>query len=237
MIYTYVWYSVLYEYIKATDSEELIQMDHIISKQDRRKAIKDKKDNPFGRSEETYTEENFEYSTDLAEVQIEAGNVEEFKKRVAELLVAFINMDTNNKKSFDLAYSDIEKRIIRSKMNEKKMITDFLKNMDDDQRRVEDMQKMLKLGRWNVGLRKGHVQYDQQRYVEERKELFQQLTMNPSEMNDDVIIQQDVGAIENQEAQDIDDFYENEANDLRDYHGVDADGAYYEEDYDDFGED
>ena len=159
------------------------------------------------------------------------------KKRVAELLVAFINMDTNNKKSFDLAYSDIEKRIIRSKMNEKKMITDFLKNMDDDQRRVEDMQKMLKLGRWNVGLRKGHVQYDQQRYVEERKELFQQLTMNPSEMNDDVIIQQDVGAIENQEAQDIDDFYENEANDLRGYHGVDDDGAYYEEDYDDFGED
>ena len=237
MIYTYVWYSVLYEYIKATDNEELIQMDQIISKQDRRKAIKDKRDSPFGRSEEIYSEESFEYSTDLEEVQIEAGNVEELKKRVAELLVAFINMDTNNKKSFDLAYSDIEKRIIRSKMNEKKMITDFLKNMDDDQRRVEDMQKMLKLGRWNVGLRKGHVQYDQQRYVEERKELFQQLTMNPSEMNDDVIIQQDVGAIENQEAQDIDDFYENEANDLRDYHGVDADGAYYEEDYDDFGED
>ena len=49
-------------------------MDLILSKQERRKAIKDKKDNPFGRSEETYTEENFEYSTDLAEVQIEAGN-------------------------------------------------------------------------------------------------------------------------------------------------------------------
>ena len=83
-----------------------------------------------------------------------------------------------------------------------------------------------------------HVQYDQQRYNEERKELFQQLAMNPSELNkEDAIIQRDVQEIEQDEANDIDEMYDDEANNLRDYYGEDADGAYYEEDRDTFGED
>ena len=110
--------------------------------------------------------------------------------------------------------------------------------MDDDERRVEDNMKMLKLGRWNVGLRKGHVQYDKQRYNEERNELIQQLIMNPSDVNkEDTIIQRDAAELENEEQMEIDDVYDAEANDLRDYYGTDADGAYYEEDHDDFGED
>ena len=35
---------------------------------------------------------------------------------------------------------------------------------------------MLKLGRWNVGLRKGLVDYDKERYTEERNNLIEQLT-------------------------------------------------------------
>ena len=103
----------------------------------------------------------------------------------------FINIDMSNKKTIDLSYSNIETRVRRSKLNEKKLITDFLKNMDDDERRVEDTKKILKLGRWNVGLRKGLVNYDKERYVEERNQLFEQLTNKADIENEGIVIQMD----------------------------------------------
>ena len=142
-------------------------------------------------------------------------------------------MEMNNKKTVDLKYGDIQKRITRSRLNEKKMITDFLKNMDDDERRVEDTKKILKLGRWNVGLKKGLVNYDKARYVEERNQLFDQMA-NPENIDiEDSVIQVSVQDLEQQDNQEIDDFYEEEANDIRNFMGDDADGAYYEEDMDD----
>ena len=123
-------------------------------------------------------------------------------------------------------------------MKEKKIITDFLRDMDYDERRVEDTKKILKLGRWNIGLRKGLVDYDKGRYVEERNELFNQLS-NRSEIEDDadIPIQMDVQDLEAHEDAEIDQFYDEEANDIRGFRGTDADGAYYEEDNeDDLGE-
>ena len=117
------------------------------------------------------------------------------------------------------------------------MITDFLRDMEPDERRVEDTKKALKLGRWNVGLRKGFVDYDKSRYVEERNELFNQLS-NRAELEDenDIPIQMDVDELEARDNAETDEFYDQEANDIRGYRGDDADGGYYEEDMeDDFG--
>jgi hypothetical protein len=140
-------------------------------------------------------------------------------------------MDEKSKKAADLSYSDIEKRVTRSKLQEKKIITDFLRDMDQDERRVEDTKKILKLGRWNIGLRKGLVKYDKGRYEEERRELFNQLAnQNDDAEEDDVVIQRDVQEIEADEAEDVDDFYNQEANNINGFAGDDADGAYYEED-------
>jgi hypothetical protein len=145
----------------------------------------------------------------------------------------YINLDTNNKKTIDLSYADIESKVMRSKLNEKKLITDYLKNMDDDERRVEDMKKMLKLGRWNVGLRKGLVNYDKDRYVEERNQLFEQLTNRADIENEGIVIQMDAQQL--QEAEDINanDEGDQEAYDFTGYMGNDEDGAYYEDDRDD----
>ena len=118
------------------------------------------------------------------------------------------------------------------------MITDFLKNMDDDERRVEDTKKILKLGRWNVGLKKGLVNYDKETYVNERNVLFEQLANQGDIDSDNVVIQKTVDQLEHEEQENIDEFYEDEANNIQDYYGTDADGAYYEEDReDDFNED
>jgi hypothetical protein len=234
MIYCYVYYSTLYEYIKATHSDELLHIDFVTNKTLRRESIQDERSNAItGTSVEELNEVQEQYANDLEEVQIVAGEREQLKVRIAELLLTLINMEMNNKKTVDLKYSDIEKRITRSKLNEKKMITDFLKNMDDDERRVEDTKKILKLGRWNVGLKKGLVDYDKERYVEERNQLFDQMANQGNMDMEDSVIQVSVQDLEQQENQEIDDFYDEEANDIRNYMGDDADGAYYEEDMDD----
>ena len=238
MIYSYVWYSVIYEYIKATDNEELIQLNSIERNKIHRDKIKEDREQVIGQSVGTFSDDLTEYDDEMVEIQIQLGNKEALNKTVGELLLIFINMDISNKKSFDLSYRDLEKKLTRSKINEKKMITDFLKNMDDDQRRVEDMQKMLKLGRWNVGLKKGLVDYSKERYKEEKTQLFDQLANRADIDTNDIAIQRDASEIEAEEAQDVDDYYEEEANDLRGYNGADGDGQYYEEDGDDdFNED
>ena len=132
-----------------------------------------------------------------------------------------------------MSYSDIETKVTRSKLNEKRLITDFLKNMDDDERRVEDMKKMLKLGRWNVGLRKGLVNYDKERYTEERNQLFDQLTNNADFENEGIVIQMDAQELQQEEDREADEEGDNEANNFANYLGDDEDGAYYEEDRDD----
>ena len=238
MIYSYTWYSVLYEYITATDNDDLIQLDIVNRKQSRRENIKDNKDRlRLNNSVETNTEMLDEYVNDLSEMLIIAGDKKQLKTRVSELILTFIEINMDNKKSFDLGYADIEKRVNRSRMKEKKMITDFLRDMEPDERRVEDTKKALKLGRWNVGLRKGLVDYDKSRYVEERNELFNQLS-NRAELEDenDIPIQMDVDELEARDNAETDEFYDQEANDIRGYRGDDADGGYYEEDMeDDFG--
>ena len=114
----------------------------------------------------------------------------------------------------------------------KKIITDFLRDMDYDERRVEDTKKILKLGRWNIGLRKGLVDYDKGRYVEERNELFKQLS-NRSEIEEDsdIPIQREVSDLEAQEAQEAEDIGDDEANNISGYRGIDEEGEEGEEDY------
>lgn len=235
MIYSYIWYSSLYEYIKASDDDELIQLDMINNRQIRRNLISEQRENQaFGNSmEDELKEEEEDYGNDLEELQIISGNKQQLKTRVAELLYAFINIDMSNKKTFDMSYSDIETKVTRSKLNEKRLITDFLKNMDDDERRVEDMKKMLKLGRWNVGLRKGLVNYDKERYTEERNQLFDQLTNNADFENEGIVIQMDAQELQQEEDREADEEGDNEANNFANYLGDDEDGAYYEEDRDD----
>ena len=218
MLYSYVWYSVVYEYIKATDNEELVELNTIELNKRRRQSIQQEKERVIGQSDEKIEEENLaEYDENMVEIQILSGEKSALNKNVGELLLIFINMDIANKKKFDLSYRDIDKKITRSKLNEKKMITDFLKNMDDDERRVEDMHKSLKLGRWNVGLQKGLVDYSKERYNEERKQLFDQLASKVNIDMDDVVIQKDVEQLEAEEEEMAEEDSNMEANNLRDY--------------------
>jgi hypothetical protein len=234
MIYCYVYYSVLYEYIRATDNDELRQMDVLERRELRRDAIRENTDEfILGVSTEDYqTREEAEYGNERIEVDIVAGNEEEMKQRIAELLLSFLEIDILNKKSVDITYEENDRKVVRTRLKEKKLITDFLRDLDPEQRRVEDMNKMMKIGRWNVGMRAGLVKYDKGRYNEERRQLFEQLNgrLDLEEISD-VPVRKTAEQLNQDEVDAVDEFYDNEATDIHDFRGDDADGGYYEEDF------
>jgi xylose isomerase len=100
----------------------------------------------------------------------------ELNSHVAELLIAFLDIDTKTKESVDFSYVNLDAKLRRSRIEEKKLITDYLKNMDNEERRVEDTKKALKLGRWNVGMQKGLVNYDDATYERERNEMIARMS-------------------------------------------------------------
>jgi len=235
MLMTYVWYTALCEFIEATDNEELLYTDVLNRKQERRDAIREDADPLlYGESEALTTEDNEDQAEDLdeLEVQIKMGNSKELKTRVAELLLTFLEIENRSKSEIDASYQSLDKQLRRSRQKEKKMITDFLKNLDPDERRVEDNKKALKLGRWNVGMQKGLVKYDKATYERERAEMINQLNGEIMEAEDN---QAAKGAddLERDAEVDADEFYEKEANDIGELDEEYGDGNYYAEDRED----
>lgn len=230
MLYCYVWYSVLYEYILATDDTDLLQTDIRAQKQTRRDAIRELAD-PMAVASSVYDEDE---DDPLLEVQIIAGTTKDLKARVAELLLAFLKIDETNKTAIDYSYRDIEKRVTKSKQAEKKMITDLLKNMDSEERQVENLKKQMKLDRWAVGMQKGLIKYDKATYDREQKEL----------LLEQMGLEEGTGVEELERPREVEDLVEdevNEAEDAGDQEAMDIaglgedymDGVHYEEDYED----
>jgi hypothetical protein len=250
MLHSYAWYSVLYEYILKTDDEDLLQLDIQEKKLTRRQANREKADVlsagasvevfPSTESENEDDIETFvQEADDRVELQIVVGNQRELKMRVAELLLSFLEIESHNKVEIDMSYKDIDARINRSKQQEKKMITDFLRNMDPEERRVEDALKMMKLGRWNVGMQKGLVHYDKDTYDRERNELFLQLNdpLAATDNIDAMISGRGVEDLEADEEADADAAADQEAYNIRGLGEEYGDGRYYEEDVDEEQED
>ena len=231
MLYTYTWYSVFYEYIMATEDIELLQTDLRERKEERRKAILENAD-PLA----VQVSENIDMdigtgsNESLMEVQIVIGNKKELKDRVAELLLAFLQIDDINKKAIDYSYASINDRVTKSKQDEKKMITDFLRKLDSEERQVENLKKMMKLGRWSVGLQKGIVSYDKDTYDREQRELLLQEMGSGANMDEDDQIQQGIDDLVEDEVNLADEEGDLEAYDISGLGEDHSDGNYYGED-------
>uniref|UniRef100_A0A6C0HHB1 Uncharacterized protein n=1 Tax=viral metagenome TaxID=1070528 RepID=A0A6C0HHB1_9ZZZZ len=236
-LHVYCWYSVLYEYMNLASDGDLLNIDIEETKRDRRKQNADLSDpsNSLSSIFSSSSEEVEEAQAELYQVEIRAGEKEDLQKRVCEMMVAFLRIDEHNKKTLDKSYSEIAKRVRRSKDEEKKEITDYLKNMQKDERKVEDLLKQLHQGRWNVGIQKGVFIYDKSAYdnahtaavLRFEQDLVLDETLEP--------VQEDVGVeqLDQEQNAENDEFYDNEANDIAQYGDDYLDGNYYGEDGDD----
>lgn len=173
-LYQYVYYSVFYEYIRAANDNTLLYTDINEKRQIQRNKNVEMADESLVEAVETEETESFlpaEY-LEAAEVEIEVGNQADLKTRVSKLLATFIRIQIKEKEMTDFSYEDIFAKVRKSRDQEKKLITDFFKRMETDERRMENMKKTLKLGRWNVGMQKGLFDYDADTYARERNDIL-----------------------------------------------------------------
>lgn len=211
LLLNYFWISVLYEYVQMSDDPEFLIHNARIVNNDAESNRAKRFDiaGSIGATYRTLNDDEVELMSDINEVQISVGRADELKARVASLITTYVNIDREIKKHTDLTYDAFMEKTSRSKMAEKHTITDFFKNMDTEERRAENLMKQMKMGRWNVGLQKGIVDYDKAMYDKERSdmnELFIEegvVSDTVGDMDENYFAEAGVGM---QDVGDIDDF-------------------------------
>ena len=224
MLYSYVWYSVFYEYIQRSDDNELIKADYQNILHNSREEYRNRTD-VTEQISATHVIQNIaeeEYADKIDNIQIDIGNKEEFKKRVASLLHTFFEINIKNKKEAEKSYTSISNKIKSYRTKEKAQITTTFHDMDIETRRVSNLEKQYKIGRWNVELQ-GLVKYNKNTYDRERTELIS----GDQEGN---IISRDVGDMEQDKENEMDEEEEIEGNDISMFSSDYLDGEYDDQD-------
>lgn len=257
MIFAFCFYSVINVYIELTGDLDMLRADLEEFKFERReKNTENKNSSTFVRAEVTVSDIDLvDTEDDLQEYKIHVGNTEELKTRVCALLLGYLDIEDKNKKAINFSYDKIMQHVKRSREKEKKSIVEELGKLSKEERRVEDMLKNFKIGRWNVGQQKGLVAYDATANERETKDMIGQMLQDMEEDNIDangelMMDVYDLAALKNaekgytvddlevNEGDDEDGYYDNEGENIQGFGDRYQDGVYYDEDRgeDDFGE-
>jgi hypothetical protein len=102
------------------------------------------------------------------EQQYMEGDVVKLQENVAKLLVAYVTMMMNSKDTIDMSYDTIMDRVFKLKETEKYTFTDRLQSLTEEERAVDSILKINKLGAWSKGLMKGIKEYDPENYDQEK---------------------------------------------------------------------
>ena len=97
-----------------------------------------------------------------------------FLKNSVAYVLEYINIMSNHYNLVNNGYKKVKEKIAMAKEKEKTIITDFLKNLSDEEREIENVLKNNKLEKWNKGMQKGLTQYVKENYDEEREALEKQ---------------------------------------------------------------
>ena len=104
----------------------------------------------------------------IADAEIIKGERKGLSDKISSVIYTFVNIVCSDKISIDYNYDDVMERVTRAKEKEKDIITDYLKEMTDEEREIENLFKNNKLERWSKGLQKGVRIYQKDTYDEER---------------------------------------------------------------------
>lgn len=178
--------------------------------------------------------QEFEVASDPSMMDIVSGDKKIMSEKIAKLITVFMTMTCKDKKTTDITYGELTEKVTRSKEKEKDMIVEFLTEMTDDEREVENMFKNFRIGRWSVGMQKGFRQYEGDTYDKERTDIETRTIMETKLKKTDGVTEglMDMFAlettIEDAEAEEI----EREDNEMPDWAAEDnniTDEAYDEE--------
>jgi len=171
---------------------------------------------------------------DISEIEIVSGEKERISEKIAGLLVAFSSIICGDKETIDYNYESLMERVLRSKEKEKDIMTNYLKEMTDEEREVENLFKNHKLEKWGKGLQKGLREYQGETYDEERDAMDKQaiIDMKLGESNLVTEMNRNIYSMDQQQEQDDAENIEKEAFDMGnqadddDYGDDDGDDVY-----------
>ena len=107
----------------------------------------------------------------LTEMDIVAGEIEEVDEQIAGLIIDILLNYEKHKKIINQNNQNINDKISKAKEKEKNKITQTLKDLSIQQRKIENILKTHRLGKWNVGQTRALFEYDADQYEKERAEL------------------------------------------------------------------
>ena len=109
-------------------------------------------------------------------------------KQLGPLIVMLVDQSLSHITGTQVAMNNLRRRLLVAKEKEKNQITDFLKDMSDEQREIENLMKNNKLGKWAKGQSKEIYSYTKDAYDSEMAALEQQ-------ESDDVQLQDALGRV------------------------------------------
>ena len=118
--------------------------------------------------------EDEEFILELQNMEINDYDKDVFMKNCVSYILEFSNVMNNHYNLINNGYKKVKEKINVAKEKEKDLITDFLKNLSDEEREIENILKNNKLEKWNKGMQKGLTQYVKENYDEEREALEKQ---------------------------------------------------------------
>tara|TARA_Y100000741_G_scaffold122943_1_gene92520 strand:- start:3743 stop:9484 length:5742 start_codon:yes stop_codon:yes gene_type:complete len=113
-----------------------------------------------------------------SEFILEIGEVENYKEEetnnaIINYIYEFLNIMNNHLNLTNNTYKKVKEKISYAKEKEKDLITQYLKDLTDEEREVENIFKNNKLESWSAGLQKGLTQYVASNYDDERNKIEQ----------------------------------------------------------------
>ena len=243
LLMKYCFYTCICIFIESASNTMVVQT-NVNEYKDNVRAAKEEMNETLGNviTETNTTEENQEYVDALQEIDI-SDVTHDLNVKITDLIVAMLNIEMENKKVVNLSYKDIEDGMRRERQNERQAMIQYLGNMAPEQRRIEDLSKMHKLGNWNVGNQDAIWKYDKQRFDDEmtQGEFFEFQNKTTSKEAEQIIVELDDMLDQEQELLDAeeDNAGYRDGHDFRHLESNYEDGDFYPEDRDpdDFGDD
>jgi hypothetical protein len=118
--------------------------------------------------------EDEEFLLEIQGSEINDYAKDQFLKNSVAYVLEYINIMSNHYNLINNGYKKVREKINMAKEKEKDLITDFLKNLSDEEREIENILKNNRLEKWNKGMQKGLTQYVKENYDEEREALDKQ---------------------------------------------------------------
>lgn len=142
LIFEYYLLQIFEEYMDLTENTSLIPKVLTIAQSD---------DNLY--STDFLIEQQLRFTE--TEQEFIRGDINLLQEDVAKLLVAYIKIMMDSKETINISFNEIMDKIFKLKEAEKNTFTDRLKSLTEEERQVDNILKINKLGPvWSKGLRK-----------------------------------------------------------------------------------